>query len=93
MQLLADMEIRTSHIFREGNVPPNSLSNTALNVDSFCWWDYGIPEIRGAVYDDRIGKAKYRFCCVFFWFFCCIFLSSFSIIGFALAFIQKTASK
>lgn len=37
MHLLADMEIRTSHIVREGNVPPDSLSNIALNVDSFCW--------------------------------------------------------
>lgn len=34
----------------------------ALSIDSFCWWDCDIPEIRRAVYDYSVGKVKYRFC-------------------------------
>lgn len=65
LKLLANMEVRASHIFQEGNVPADILSNVALRFDGFFWWemwDYAIPEIRTAVYEDRIGKCKYRFC-------------------------------
>ncbi|KAM7462511.1 hypothetical protein LguiA_030632 [Lonicera macranthoides] len=33
------------------------LSNIAFGFNGFCWWDYAIPVIVVAVYEDRIGKS------------------------------------
>lgn len=60
MDLMDSMEIRSSHVFREWNVPADILSIVALEYDGFRWWDAAIPEIYGAVYDDRRGERKYR---------------------------------
>lgn len=38
--LLADMDIRTSHIYKEANVLADILSNVTLEFDGFCWWNY-----------------------------------------------------
>ena len=60
--LMESMEVRHSHIFREGNVPADTLSNVALRYSDLQWWDSIIPEILGSVGDDFLGKSKFRFC-------------------------------
>ena len=61
-RLLLTMDIRTSHIYREANVPADIMSNIALNFDDFHWWDSVFPAIGVAVTEDMIGRTKYRFC-------------------------------
>jgi len=62
LQFLSSMEVRASHIYREGNVPADILSNVALTYDYFTWWSYAIPEIQSAVDDNMLGRPIYRFC-------------------------------
>ena len=54
--LLENMEVRFSHIFREGNRVADILSNVALDFDGFRWWDEAIPPIYSAVGSDRMGQ-------------------------------------
>ena len=65
LELLKGMEFRASHIYKEGNVPVDVLSNMALAYDDFTWWGYEIPEIRGAILANRLGLPMYRFCWCF----------------------------
>ena len=60
--MMADMQIRCSHIFREGNVPADIVSNVALLFPNFTWWCGIVPEIKGAVVADRLNRPKFRFC-------------------------------
>ncbi|KAM7472576.1 hypothetical protein LguiA_010759 [Lonicera macranthoides] len=53
--MLDDMEVRSSHIFREGNVLADILSNMALRHVFFVWWDSVIDDIKVAVSEDRLG--------------------------------------
>ncbi|KAM7517189.1 hypothetical protein LguiA_006772 [Lonicera macranthoides] len=59
---LDSIEFRFSHVYREGNIPADILSNYALSFDVFKWWDDVIPEIQKAVSCNCIGAANYRFC-------------------------------
>lgn len=59
--MMPQMDIRSSHIYREGNVLADILSNVALEREEFKWWERAIPEISKAVYEDRIGKIQFRF--------------------------------
>ena len=61
LQLLKQMEFRAYHIYREGNVPADILSNVALLYDDFTWWYYPILEIRSAVLADSAGRPGFRF--------------------------------
>lgn len=72
LEMLKSMEVRCSHIFREGNIHADIVSNIALLHPQFQfkWWCGSIPEIQKTVIDDRIGRTQYRFCC-----FYCIFFS------------------
>ncbi|KAM7497439.1 hypothetical protein LguiA_021853 [Lonicera macranthoides] len=62
LSMLKRMEFRASHIYREGNVPADILSNMALVNSDFTWWSHDISVIRRAVMDDMLGEPKYRFC-------------------------------
>lgn len=59
--MLATMEVRASHIFREGNILANILSNFALRFDDGYSSPVIIPKIRAAAGDNRTGKSNYRF--------------------------------
>ncbi|KAM7466534.1 hypothetical protein LguiB_014096 [Lonicera macranthoides] len=55
--LFRDSKMCSAFVQREGNVPVGILSNIAFGFNGFCWWDYAIPVIVVAVYEDRIGKS------------------------------------
>lgn len=52
---------RVSHIFKEGNIPADIISNVALRYPQLQWWPSRIPEIQPAVLEDRLRRACYRF--------------------------------
>lgn len=54
-----DIDIKTSHIYREANVHAAILSNVALEFDDFHCWSADFPAIGVAVMEDIIGKPKY----------------------------------
>ena len=61
IELLSSMEVRSSHIYREGNVPADNFSNVALSCNYLVWWDMDFYDIMMVVNKDIVGMSKYRF--------------------------------
>ena len=59
--MLQHMEFHASHIYIEGNVLVDIMSNVALAYDEFTWWSHDILAIRGALINYLMGKFMYRF--------------------------------
>ena len=61
LHFLTLMDVRVSHIFREGNATADLLSKHSTSATNFLWWD-SAPSLCGpAVWDDYSQHVAYPF--------------------------------